>query len=201
MLLGKSKKKIQEKIRSFRRFTCASFLFTLPKAPPPRNTRLPAPAGKSPHSNGSNRPTTRWGATPPSPNWPNSTAQPQVRFPTIPGEFGGVPGTGEFRAGWPIGVNLGRKSWSEKQLARARATSAFVLARQPAQPGRQSLQRVEQLVEVLQRLRDLGRKSPHTPGAPVRADPTERATTHRAMQQGYAGYGVRPSFKLTRNSV
>ena len=46
-------------------------------------------------------------------------------------------------------ANLGRKSWSEQQWARAWATSAFVLARQPAQPRGQSLQHAEQLAEVL----------------------------------------------------
>ena len=49
----------------------------------------------------------------------------------------------------PMRVNLGRKSWSEQQLARAWATSAVVLARQPAQPRGQSLQHAEQLAEVL----------------------------------------------------
>ena len=51
----------------------------------------------------------------------------------------------------------GRKSLSESNL-RVSATSAFVLARQP-QPGLSNV--FEQLVELLQRLRDLGRKSPH----------------------------------------
>jgi hypothetical protein len=59
-------------------------------------------------------------------------------------------------------VNLGRKSWPEQQLARAWATSAIVLARQPAQPHGQSLQHAEQLAEVLYRLSDLGRAAGET---------------------------------------
>ena len=46
--------------------------------------------------------------------------------------------------------------------SRAWATSAFVLARQPAQPRGQSLQHAEQLAEVLYRLSDLGRAAGET---------------------------------------
>ena len=46
--------------------------------------------------------------------------------------------------------------------SRAWATSAFVLARQPAQLRGQSLQHAEQLAEVLYRLSDLGRAAGET---------------------------------------
>ena len=78
----------------------------------------------------------------------------------------------------PMRVNLGRKSWSEQQLARAWATSAFVLARQPASrgpvsPGRGATGRGPLTPQ---------RSGPRT-AAPAwrtdRADPTEWATTQQ----------------------